>query len=479
MGVKKTWFSYFSACAGICFTGYLLFTLLFNETELWNSLAGLFPFPFEELLYRSLFIALFLIAFLGLVLGISFIKKNISLKEYSEAPFFKVLSIILFVLLICYQIFLNYNEIFTVSGDLKEYIAADKLEIINRAFIGEDFKITDLDSLYIFLISFMLRIFGENYIVVPLFNAFLEILLLVFLYFTLKPTFGSVVSIAGTVGITAFSYLFDSFEITSDRFGLALFLFVTMIVMNIVYAYGNEGEDEEKIRSFASFKILYLSMLYLLTFLFYTCLYFFKYKSFNLCLYDISRIFDAVNIGFVFYIVLLLLILNVYISMFFEKEDHISGLTLIMIVSSYFVINNDFYKYSGEILLLSMILLATSGAMALLFRGYKEPDYGSIFDSEELIKEEPLNEDLIEEEAYVEDSVEEEPTEETVVEVEDTIEVLEEIPEPVSKPKVQLIENPLPGPKPHVKKNLDYGFEPSEGEMKYDYDVKDDDDFDI
>lgn len=46
-------------------------------------------------------------------------------------------------------------------------------------------------------------------------------------------------------------------------------------------------------------------------------------------------------------------------------------------------------------------------------------------------------------------------------------------------PQVKMIDNPLPLPKKHVKKVMGYHYEPDEKEMDYDYQVKDDDDFDI
>ncbi len=47
------------------------------------------------------------------------------------------------------------------------------------------------------------------------------------------------------------------------------------------------------------------------------------------------------------------------------------------------------------------------------------------------------------------------------------------------KKQIQFIENPLPLPKKHVKKTMDYKFEPEEHLMKYDIEVSDDDDFDL
>lgn len=49
----------------------------------------------------------------------------------------------------------------------------------------------------------------------------------------------------------------------------------------------------------------------------------------------------------------------------------------------------------------------------------------------------------------------------------------------VEAPRVKFIENPLPLPKKHVKKVMDFDFEPEEGMDDFDVDVDDDDDFDI
>ncbi len=45
--------------------------------------------------------------------------------------------------------------------------------------------------------------------------------------------------------------------------------------------------------------------------------------------------------------------------------------------------------------------------------------------------------------------------------------------------KVRMIENPLPLPKKHVKRTLDYGREVPEGKYDFDLEVDEKDDFDI
>lgn len=52
-------------------------------------------------------------------------------------------------------------------------------------------------------------------------------------------------------------------------------------------------------------------------------------------------------------------------------------------------------------------------------------------------------------------------------------------PQEETPPVVQFIENPLPLPKKHVKKNLDYAFQPDFEDMDYDIKVSEQDDYDL
>lgn len=59
--------------------------------------------------------------------------------------------------------------------------------------------------------------------------------------------------------------------------------------------------------------------------------------------------------------------------------------------------------------------------------------------------------------------------------------VQEQLPQETAEEKktVKYIENPLPVPKRHVKKEMDFGFEPDSDLMKYDVMVEENDDFDL
>ncbi len=69
--------------------------------------------------------------------------------------------------------------------------------------------------------------------------------------------------------------------------------------------------------------------------------------------------------------------------------------------------------------------------------------------------------------------------EETSTEAESVTELVSVTDAEDSKPEVQLIENPLPLPKKHEKKVLDYAFQPDFEDMDYDVRVSDKDDYDI
>lgn len=49
----------------------------------------------------------------------------------------------------------------------------------------------------------------------------------------------------------------------------------------------------------------------------------------------------------------------------------------------------------------------------------------------------------------------------------------------VSPKPGEWLDNPLPVPKRHVKKEMDYGFEPAPEQMFFDIPISDEDDFDL
>lgn len=76
--------------------------------------------------------------------------------------------------------------------------------------------------------------------------------------------------------------------------------------------------------------------------------------------------------------------------------------------------------------------------------------------------------------------IEQEQKIESVIKTEPQIENKEETSAEPEKPKVKLLDNPLPLPKKHVKKEMNYAFEPSADQMHYDLNnYRVDDDYDL
>jgi len=57
--------------------------------------------------------------------------------------------------------------------------------------------------------------------------------------------------------------------------------------------------------------------------------------------------------------------------------------------------------------------------------------------------------------------------------------VKEDIIIPAEEATIQFIENPLPLPKKHVKRTMDYAFVPEAAKMNYDIEISENDDFDV
>ena len=92
-------------------------------------------------------------------------------------------------------------------------------------------------------------------------------------------------------------------------------------------------------------------------------------------------------------------------------------------------------------------------------------------------KKEDNEESLEEFVSYFKDNVNEEMLD-ILENEEDSDTIIQE--DKASKKEIQYIENPLPLPKKHEKKQMDYGFNPNDEQMHFDFDVTDDkSDFDI
>ncbi len=132
----------------------------------------------------------------------------------------------------------------------------------------------------------------------------------------------------------------------------------------------------------------------------------------------------------------------------------------VLIAGGYTIDNMD-----GSYLL--YVLLAVQAAVSVTELFYVEKSAVVITDK---LQEETVADTVAEKVKFEPVATSEKPTE---------VKPAEKIPmENHTEEKVELFENPLPVPKKHVKKNLDYSFTPEPAAMKYDVQVSDRDDYD-
>lgn len=195
------------------------------------------------------------------------------------------------------------------------------------------------------------------------------------------------------------------------------------------------------------------------------------------------------------------------LSFMIEDKDSISLSVFSLVIFSF----NLLFDYSNDpaflYLLVSIGILCGLGVRGFLFSGFMTDtlsvDYIAAISNEDVILETEDNKNIVDEnkidstETDIKVSASEnltvaknDETEISIVknvsdinvnevEIEKSIVTVEPKLEIPQKPKVKLLDNPLPLPKKHVKKELTYSFEPVDRDMRFDIEIKDNDDFDI
>ncbi|MBO7333419.1 MAG: cell envelope integrity protein TolA, partial [Lachnospiraceae bacterium] len=217
------------------------------------------------------------------------------------------------------------------------------------------------------------------------------------------------------------------------------------------------------------------------------------------------RLFSFPEIEYIDVIVMCL-ILAAAVSFIFSKYDRLMTISLIWLFSSVFYLYCE-NKWPSDF---TMTLLFS----VLAGLGLDEMFLSTVYDPELALKESVKNKPVaIETDAAEDQTVKEAPAEAQVSEAEvskeasinDRVQEAEAVKEQDNSEKikaeeasenteaeevkeeeevkevkeVKLFDNPLPVPKPHVRKEISYSFEPDESMMKFDLDISENDDFDI
>lgn len=155
----------------------------------------------------------------------------------------------------------------------------------------------------------------------------------------------------------------------------------------------------------------------------------------------------------VFSLLIFVFLIWLSFSFFMEKKQEKITAWFLVCIAAYLFGYANLSIYYDIILLIGIFVLAGSGLQGV-FAGLDDL-VGVSYDNIPLETEQASK-----------DSSDEKPTYNTTLLEND-------------KKPVQFIPNPLPTPKPHIKKTMGYAFEPEQKDMKYDIHVSDNDDFDI
>ena len=186
----------------------------------------------------------------------------------------------------------------------------------------------------------------------------------------------------------------------------------------------------------------------------------------------------------IYYVVAILPVLFSFygvLGYLFDKKDKISALVLVTIVFAALMYfnnsENDFEIWYS----LFVCILSGIGVKRLFFEGYKVKETVSEAENtetEEVIIEEINEPGIANVVSIPAGKIEESKIKEVSFKAFDKTESVK-APLEEAKKEIKFLDNPLPVPKKHVKKSIDYAFEPEADMMNYDIEISADDDFDI
>lgn len=185
-------------------------------------------------------------------------------------------------------------------------------------------------------------------------------------------------------------------------------------------------------------------------------------------------------------VIIAVLVVGIY-SFWRNKQEEIISVSVLSILAA--VVASYFFaaEMPGELYCMMLtVVLAGAFVGQMFWNGEKavavetdgsfisETDDGSIEGTDEFVMIENS-----EDTEFIDSSMDAEAVVEGTEPVQETAAPEEESPVPDAKPVIQFIENPLPLPKKHEKKVLDYAVELTDETVDFDVDVSDDDDYDV
>ena len=352
-------------------------------------------------------------------------------------------------------------------------------ELCFQAFIksGGKYVITYLnqESIYISFLSVLFSFLGNKEEIVSIINLILQAGGVFFFYLGAKNLFRFVFPLALTFIAGLLSICF--YPVITDSS-----MHLIWCLSGLVFWFGS--------KSFVDVSGKFLKRIFLGIFVGILCYIdltgFFLLTTFLLFIL-ITKEFDLKEkkIQFLHFVWFLLAVINGFFVMFYlwnnfklNKDTFSYWLNDKL---SYFMYEEGLNQYIclGLILIISMIFYAIKHSGKS--KNISKTETITVNETQILIDETkntkvPSSQPVTHKEEVLEETAMYEPSEEEVV----AVEIIAEAPEPKINKPIKFIENPLPLPKKHVKKEMTYAFEPTKEQMHYDLNnYRLDDDYDL
>ncbi len=513
MRLKKNVFGYINFSIGTLIMSVYLYTLFVSLFKSFEEKAG------KRILFMGIKMsyinaALLFIVSLALVFLLYFVKSKITVRPFKASGLvYGIVYWCLFAGLLSYGFVVRLMNMGVLKkwDSIKNYTESVSKpgywQVLIDLFYGKDVAFDNFfHKAYSFVTALFLRIFGDTLTVPVGLNLVLYMVSCILLFFSIRFIFGKVPALVTFAALmlskAPVAFLF---EITGFNM---FFLAASLLIFLVAYF----------LDVFTSTKPVMCYIVSFVTILLVVIINHFAFKPFEpVFSFDLSVLNFRPSENIYISILLVILALAGLYAFFKNSFDEISFanilLVLLLLILMFDYSANNTYLFA----IMSFCIFAGIGADNLLFRHYKSVpvkealgEYDSDIPEEFLantaeasVASVPLTpvETPIFDEEPVEESVKDEElvkAEEPVkaqepVKAEESAQVAEPAPAVADVPKAEdkpaespvkrevpkFFETPLPMPKKHVKKTLDYTFEPSPELMKYDIEISPDDDFDI
>ena len=507
MDFKKTWFGFINFILVVLLAGASVIALVF--LNLYSGVSDILNDPLTVIkehnginIFFVLFMCILTVLFtIGLFMMLRQVRTILSSKYniFRDSFVSDIVGGALSLGLFAAGLFLRTRVALKAHGTIPFDAAAAE------SFFNDpgSFKFSGTASLYEGFMAFLYRFIGIKPEAFVWVNLVLQVLTVIAIYIVVKNVFGSGCLIVPMAFMNLSPKIVSYISTGSTEIMEFFICSVIMVILIFILSLFKEFEHFD-IWGMILCQVIVFICIFALPVLLTGGLNSFPKFDFNSS-FGFVRLFSFPDIEYIDVIVMCL-ILAAGVSFMFTKHDRLSTISLIWLFSSVFYLYCENKWPSDFTMTLLFSVLAGLGLDEMLL--------STVYDPELALKESVKNKPVaIETDAAEDQTVKEAPAEAQVSEAEvskevsinDRVQEAEAVKEQDNSEKIQaeeasenteaeevkeeeevkevkevkLFDNPLPVPKPHVRKEISYSFEPDESMMKFDLDISENDDFDI